>query len=46
MGEHATELGVDIFTGTPGAGIIYGEDDSVNGVTSGCFGMSKTGKKK
>jgi electron-transferring-flavoprotein dehydrogenase len=46
MGEHANELGVDIFPGTPGASFIYGDDGSVHGVVSGDFGISKSGKMK
>ncbi len=46
MGDHATELGVDIFPGTPGAEVLYGEDGSVDGVVTGDFGISKKGEKK
>jgi electron-transferring-flavoprotein dehydrogenase len=46
MAERASELGVDIFPGTPGADVIYGEDGSVNGVVTGDFGISKNGLKK
>lgn len=43
MGDQATELGVDVFPGTPGANLIYGDDGSVEGVVTGDFGISKKG---
>lgn len=43
MGEQATELGVDVFPGTPGANVLYGSDGSVDGVVTGDFGISKKG---
>ena len=43
MGDQATELGVDIFPGTPGSEILYEEDGSVKGVATGDFGVSKKG---
>jgi len=43
MGDQATELGVDIFPGTPGANLIYDSDGSVDGVVTGSFGISKKG---
>ena len=43
MGDQATELGVDIFPGTPGSEILYEEDGSVKGVATGDFGISKKG---
>jgi electron-transferring-flavoprotein dehydrogenase len=43
MGEQATELGVDVFPGTPGANVLYGSDGSVDGVITGDFGISKKG---
>lgn len=46
MGEHAGELGVDIFPGTPGATLVYESDGSVSGVVTGSFGVSKAGKMK
>lgn len=46
MGDQATELGVDVFPGTPGAQVIYGQDDCVDGVVTGDFGISKKGVKK
>ena len=44
MGDHATELGVDIFPGTPGSEVLYEDDGSVCGVTTGDFGISKSGE--
>jgi electron-transferring-flavoprotein dehydrogenase len=46
MGEQATEMGVDVFSGTPGAEILYGEDGAVKGVATGDFGISKKGQLK
>jgi electron-transferring-flavoprotein dehydrogenase len=46
MGERATELGVDIFTGTPASEVIYGEDGSVKGIATQDFGISKKGEQK
>jgi electron-transferring-flavoprotein dehydrogenase len=46
MGERATELGVDIFTGTPASEVIYGEDGSVKGIGTQDFGISKKGEQK
>ena len=43
MGEQATEMGVDVFSGTPGAEILYSQDGAVNGVATGDFGISKKG---
>jgi len=43
MGERAQEIGVDIFSGTPGSEILYDEDGSVKGVATGDFGISKKG---
>ena len=38
-------MGVDIFTGYPGAQVIYNEQGAVNGVITGDFGISKNGEK-
>lgn len=46
MGERATDLGVDIFTGTPASEILYYEDGSVKGIATQDFGISKKGEKK
>lgn len=46
MGERATELGVDIFTGTPAAEVLYNEDGSVKGIATQDFGISKKGQRK
>lgn len=46
MGDQAAELGVDVFPGTPGAEVFYGEDGSVDGVITGDFGISKKKEKK
>ena len=36
-------MGVDIFTGTPGSEVLYGEDGSVKGIATKDFGISKKG---
>lgn len=46
MGERASEMGVDIFTGTPGSEVLYNEDGSVKGVATKDFGISKKGEAK
>ena len=46
MADHATELGVDVFPGTPGSEILYREDGSVDGVATGDFGISKSHEMK
>lgn len=46
LAERATELGVDIFTGTPGSQVLYNEKGAVKGVITGDFGIGKNGKKK
>jgi electron-transferring-flavoprotein dehydrogenase len=46
MAERATEMGVDIFTGTPAAEILYTPNGEVRGVATGDFGISKKGNVK
>lgn len=46
MAERATEMGVDIFPGTPGAEVLYSEKGAVRGVATGDSGISKEGKIK
>lgn len=46
MGDHATELGVDIFPGTSGSEVLYDEKGCVRGVATGDFGISKKGEIK
>ena len=43
MADQATELGVDIFPGTPGSEILYNDNGEVRGVATGDFGISKKG---
>jgi len=46
LGEHAKELGVDIFTGFAATKICYDEKDNVVGVVTGDRGVDKNGKHK
>lgn len=46
MGEKATDLGVDIITGTPGSEVLYSDDGTVKGVATQDFGISKKGEPK
>ncbi|CAD8136067.1 unnamed protein product [Paramecium octaurelia] len=46
MGEQAQALGVDIFTSTSGARVIFDEKDRVIGVATGDMGIGKNGEKK
>lgn len=46
MGERATDLGVDLFPGTPGAEVLYGHNKEVVGVATQDFGISKKGEIK
>lgn len=46
MGEKATELGVDIITGTPASEVLYSDEGAVKGVATQDFGISKSGEAK
>ena len=46
MGERASQLGVDIFTGTPASDVLYNQDGSVKGIVTQDFGISKKGERK
>jgi electron-transferring-flavoprotein dehydrogenase len=46
MGEKATDLGIDIITGTPGSEVLYTEEGHVKGVATQDFGISKKGEPK
>ena len=46
LAEQAEELGVEIFPGFPAQSVIYNEDGSVGGVTTGDMGLDAEGKEK
>jgi electron-transferring-flavoprotein dehydrogenase len=46
MAERASDLGVDIFTGTPGSEILYDDDGSVRGIATQDSGIGKNGLEK
>lgn len=46
LAEQAEELGVEIFPGFPAHSIIYNDDGSVGGVTTGDMGLDAEGKPK
>ncbi|KAJ2655871.1 hypothetical protein IWW48_005309 [Coemansia sp. RSA 1200] len=46
MGEKAEELGVDVFSQTAAAQIIYGPDGSVRGIVTNDAGVDKSFKPK
>ena len=46
LGEQAEALGVEIFPGFPAAEILYHEDGSIKGVTTGEMGRGADGKVK
>lgn len=46
MGDKATEMGVDIITGTPGSEVLYDSHGHVIGVATQDFGISKKGEPK
>jgi electron-transferring-flavoprotein dehydrogenase len=46
LAEQAEELGVEIFPGFPAHSIIYNDDGSVGGVTTGDMGLDTEGKPK
>ena len=46
LGEKATELGAEIFPGFAAAEILYNEDGSVKGVSTGDMGLDADGKEK
>ncbi|MFT6918584.1 MAG: electron-transferring-flavoprotein dehydrogenase [Cognaticolwellia sp.] len=46
LAEQAEELGVEIFPGFPAHSIIYNDDGSVGGVTTGDMGLDVEGKPK
>ncbi|MDG1202473.1 MAG: electron transfer flavoprotein-ubiquinone oxidoreductase [SAR86 cluster bacterium] len=45
LGEHAENLGVEIFPGFPASTIVY-EDDKVVGIQTGDMGVAMDGSKK
>lgn len=46
MGEKAEAMGVDVLPGIAGDKIIFNQDGSVGGVTTGDFGIAKDGSRK
>ena len=46
LGEKATELGAEIFPGFAAAEVLYNEDGSVKGVSTGDMGLDADGKEK
>lgn len=46
LGQQATELGVEIFTGFAAQSVIYDEDGSVKGVLTGDMGVTADGEHK
>jgi electron-transferring-flavoprotein dehydrogenase len=46
LAEQAESLGVEIFPGFPAQSIIYNDDGSVGGITTGDMGLDVTGQPK
>lgn len=46
LGEHAENLGIDIFPGFPAAEVLYGENNEVLGVITGDMGVAVDGSEK
>ena len=44
LGEQAEALGVEIYPGFAGAGVLYNDDGSVKGVVTGDMGVGKDGQ--
>jgi electron-transferring-flavoprotein dehydrogenase len=44
LAKQAEDLGVEIYSGFPGAEVLYHEDGSVKGVATGDMGVGKDGK--
>ncbi|MBV2236060.1 MAG: electron transfer flavoprotein-ubiquinone oxidoreductase [Sterolibacterium sp.] len=44
LGEQAEALGVEIYPGFAGAGVLYNDDGSVKGVVTGDMGIGKDGQ--
>ena len=45
LGKQAEDLGVEIYPGFAGADVLYGDDGSVKGVTTGDMGRLKDGSE-
>jgi electron-transferring-flavoprotein dehydrogenase len=45
LGNHAQQLGVEIFTGFAAVDCLYNEQDQVCGVLTGDFGIDKNGQR-
>ena len=46
LGEHAAELGVEIYPGFAASEVVYNDDGSVKGVTTGDMGLDREGHPK
>lgn len=46
LAERATEMGVDIFTGTPAAEPLFDDKGRMRGIATGDFGIAKKGNMK
>ncbi len=46
LGEQAEELGVMLFPGFAASEVLYNEDGSIKGVTTGDMGISESGEQK
>ncbi len=46
LGEHAEELGVNIFPGFAASEVLYHEDGSIKGVATGDMGIGADGEQK
>ena len=46
LAEQAEQLGVEIFPGFPAQSVIYNDDGSVGGITTGDMGLDAEGKEK
>ncbi|HTO41883.1 MAG TPA: NAD(P)/FAD-dependent oxidoreductase, partial [Rhizomicrobium sp.] len=46
MAQQAEGLGVEIYPGFPAAGLVYGENGEVKGVTTGDLGVARDGHHK
>lgn len=46
LGRRAEALGVEVYPGFAAKKVVYGRDGSVQGVTTGDFGVARDGSRK
>lgn len=46
LGEQAESLGVEVYSGYPASEVLYHNDGSVKGVSTGDVGIAKDGSPK